>query len=30
MEVLLSYFAEKAYDKQNFQDFEKTFKGKVQ
>jgi thioredoxin-related protein len=30
MEVLISYFAEKAYDKQNFQDFEKTFKGKVQ
>lgn len=30
MEVLLSFFAEKAYDKQNFQDFEKTFKGKVQ
>lgn len=30
MEVLLSYFAEKVYDKQSFQDFEKTFKGKVQ
>ena len=30
MEVLLSFFAEKAYDTQNFQDFEKTFKGKVQ
>jgi thioredoxin-related protein len=30
MEILLSFFSEKAYDKQNFQDFEKTFKGRVQ
>jgi len=30
MEELLSYFAEKAYEKQNFQDFQKSFKGKVQ
>jgi thioredoxin-related protein len=30
MELLLSFFAEKAYEKQNFQDFQKTFKGKVQ
>lgn len=29
MEVLISYFAEKAYDRQNFEDFEKTFNGKV-
>lgn len=30
MEILLSFFADKVYEKQNFQDFEKTFKGKVQ
>jgi thioredoxin-related protein len=30
MEELLSFFAEKAYEKQNFQDFQKSFKGKVQ
>ena len=30
MEELLSYFAEKAYEKQNFQDFQKNFKGRVQ
>ena len=29
MEMLLSFFAEKAYEKQNFQDFQKTFKGKL-
>jgi thioredoxin-related protein len=29
MEVLLSYFADKAYEKQNFQDFQKNFKGIV-
>jgi thioredoxin-related protein len=29
MEVLLSFFAEKAYEKQSFQDFQKSFKGKV-
>jgi thioredoxin-related protein len=29
MEELLSYFADKAYEKQNFQDFQKSFKGKV-
>jgi thioredoxin-related protein len=29
MEVLLSFFANKAYEKQNFQDFQKTFKGKL-
>jgi thioredoxin-related protein len=30
MEELLSFFAEKAYEKQNFQDFLKNFKGRVQ
>jgi thioredoxin-related protein len=30
MEMLLSYFASKSYDKQNFQDYQKTFKGKIQ
>lgn len=30
MEVLLSFFSEKAYDKMDFQAFEKSFKGKVQ
>ena len=30
MEVLLSFFSDKVYEKQNFQDFEKTFIGKVQ
>jgi thioredoxin-related protein len=30
MEELLSYFADKAYDKQNFQDYHKTFKGKIE
>lgn len=29
MEVLLSFFSEKAYEKQNFEVYEKTFKGKV-
>jgi thioredoxin-related protein len=29
MEELLSFFSEKAYEKQNFQDFQKSFKGKV-
>jgi thioredoxin-related protein len=30
MEELLSFFAEKAYDKESFQDYQKSFKGKVQ
>lgn len=30
MEELLSFFALKAYEKQNFQDFQKSFKGKIQ
>jgi hypothetical protein len=30
MEELLSYFAEKAYEKQNFQDFQANFKGRIQ
>jgi thioredoxin-related protein len=30
MEVLLSFFAEKAYETQKWEDFQKTFKGKVQ
>jgi thioredoxin-related protein len=30
MEVLLSFFATKAYDNQKFQDFQKSFKGKVE
>lgn len=30
MEVLLSFFADKAYEKQNWEDFQKTFTGKVQ
>jgi thioredoxin-related protein len=29
MEQLLSYFADKAYDKQSFEDYQKTFQGKV-
>jgi thioredoxin-related protein len=29
MEELLSFFAEKVYEKQNFEDFQKSFKGKV-
>jgi thioredoxin-related protein len=29
MEILLSYFADKSYEKQNFEDFQKTFKGKL-
>jgi thioredoxin-related protein len=29
MELLLSFFAEKAYEKQNFEDYQKTFKGKL-
>jgi thioredoxin-related protein len=29
MEQLLSFFSDKAYEKQNYQDFVKTFKGKV-
>jgi thioredoxin-related protein len=30
MEELLIYFADKAYEKQNYQDFQKSFKGRVQ
>jgi thioredoxin-related protein len=30
MEVLLSYFADKAYETQKWEDFQKNFKGKVQ
>jgi thioredoxin-related protein len=30
MEVLLSFFAEKAYEKQKWEDFQKSFIGKVQ
>ncbi|MBA4322756.1 MAG: thioredoxin, partial [Odoribacter sp.] len=30
MEKLLSFFAEKAYEKQNFDDFQKSFKGRIQ
>jgi thioredoxin-related protein len=30
MEVLLSFFSEKAYDSTDYQTFEKSFKGKVQ
>ena len=30
MEVLLSFFADKAYDRTDFQSYEKSFKGKVQ
>lgn len=30
MEVVLSFFSEKIYEKQNFQDFEKKFRGKIQ
>jgi thioredoxin-related protein len=30
MEVLLSFFADKVYEKQSFQEFEKSFVGKVQ
>lgn len=30
MEVLLSFFADKAYEKVNFQDYGKNFKGRVQ
>ena len=29
MEMLLSYFADKAYDKQSFEDYQKSFSGKV-
>jgi thioredoxin-related protein len=29
MEVLLSYFADKAYDKLSFEDYQKNFKGKL-
>jgi thioredoxin-related protein len=29
MEVLLSFFADKAYDKQSFEEYQKTFQGKV-
>jgi thioredoxin-related protein len=29
MEVLLSYFADKAYEKQSFEDYQKNFKGKL-
>ncbi len=30
MEALLSFFAEKAYEKMNFQDYGKNFKGRIQ
>jgi thioredoxin-related protein len=30
MEMLLSYFAEKAYETQKWEDFQKNFKGKIQ
>jgi thioredoxin-related protein len=30
MEILLSFFAEKAYETQKWEDFQKSFKGKVQ
>ena len=30
MEEILSFFAEKAYEKQNYQDFQKNFKGRIQ
>ncbi len=30
MEVLLSYFADKEYEKTNWEDFQKQFKGKIQ
>lgn len=30
MEILLSYFADKAYTTQSFDDFQKSFKGKIQ
>ena len=30
MEVLLSFFADKAYDTQKWEDFQKSFKGKIQ
>ena len=30
MEVLLSFFAEKAYETQKWEDFQKSFKGKIQ
>ncbi len=30
MEELLSYFADKAYEKKNFQDFQMSFKGRIQ
>ena len=29
MEVLLSYFADNAYDSQSFEDYQKSFQGKV-
>jgi thioredoxin-related protein len=29
MEVLLSYFADNAYDKQSFEDYQKSFQGKI-
>jgi thioredoxin-related protein len=29
MEMLLSFFADKAYDKQSFEEYQKTFQGKV-
>jgi thioredoxin-related protein len=29
MEILLSFFADKAYDKQSFEEYQKTFQGKV-
>jgi thioredoxin-related protein len=30
MEVILSYFADKAYNTQQFDDYQKSFKGKIQ
>lgn len=30
MEMLLSFFADKAYEKQSWEDFQKSFKGKIQ
>lgn len=30
MEVLLSFFGDKAYEKQNWEDFQRTFKGRIQ
>jgi hypothetical protein len=30
MEVLLSFFADQAYEKQSWEEFQKNFKGKIQ